>query len=72
MANGQIYSERAKVPFIAPVQIAAAEDLAKKYRDCAGLVLSERDVEVSLNLIKNLENLTDIIQLTEIIVKEKN
>ena len=72
MDNGEIYSERARTPFIAPVQIAAAEDLAKKYRDCAGLVLSERDVEVSLNLIKNLENLTDIIQLTEIIVKEKN
>ena len=71
MDNGETYSERANAPFIAPIRIATREELAEKYRDCASLVLSASDVETSLELIENLENLTDIIQLTEIIIKGK-
>jgi len=70
MDSGESYSERAKAPFIAPIRIATREELAEKYRDCAGLVLSGSDVEASLKLIEDLENLPDVIQLAEIIIKE--
>ena len=69
--GGKTYSEQAKASFIAPVSIPTGEELAEKYRNCAGLVLSAKDVEESLELLENLEQLSDITRLAEIIIKRK-
>ncbi|MFC1864321.1 MmgE/PrpD family protein [Chloroflexota bacterium] len=69
MDNGEIYSERARVPSIAPIQIATTEELAEKYHDCASLVLSASNVEASLELLGSLEELPNITRLAEIIIQ---
>ncbi|MFC1958317.1 MmgE/PrpD family protein [Chloroflexota bacterium] len=71
MDDGQTYSERARVPSIAPIQIATREELAEKYRDCAGLVVSASNVEASLELLENLEELPEITGLADIIIQGK-
>jgi len=68
MYDGKTYSEQAKAPFIAPVQILTREKLAEKYRNCASLVLSSSNVEESLQLLENLEKLKDISRLSEILI----
>ncbi|MFC1918501.1 MmgE/PrpD family protein [Chloroflexota bacterium] len=40
------------------------DELIDKYRDCARLALSEKDISRSIEMIQNLEQLTDIQQLT--------
>ena len=72
MDNGETYTGQANTPFIAPIRIATREELAEKYRDCASLVLSASDVEASLELLENLEELQDITRLAEIIIQGKD
>ncbi|MFH1381539.1 MAG: MmgE/PrpD family protein [Chloroflexota bacterium] len=71
MENGKTYSEKARVPFIAPIQIATQQEMADKYHDCASLVLSSDDVTASLNILETLEKTPDISRLTGIIGKPK-
>ncbi|MFC1933266.1 MmgE/PrpD family protein [Chloroflexota bacterium] len=72
MDNGETYSEQAKAPFIAPIRIATWEELREKYQDCASLILSDNNVETSLELLENLEELQDITCLAEIIIQGKD
>jgi 2-methylcitrate dehydratase PrpD len=44
------------------------EDLLVKYRECAGLVLAERKVERSIELLERLEALQDINELMDIVM----
>jgi hypothetical protein len=39
-----------------------------KYRECAGLVLAERKVERSIELLERLEELQDINELMDIVM----
>jgi 2-methylcitrate dehydratase PrpD len=45
------------------------EEIIAKYRDCASLALAPNDVENSIRLVQNLEQLSDIKQLTSILAK---
>jgi 2-methylcitrate dehydratase PrpD len=47
-------------------------DLIKKYKDCAGLVLEKESLERSIELILNLEKLDDIRKLTQVLVSKLN
>ena len=69
MVNGQTYSEKAGVPFIAPVKAPTWEELTGKYRDCATLVLSTSQIETSLQLFADLDRLEDITCLADITIK---
>ena len=43
------------------------EDVSTKYKDCAGRVLSEENIEKSLDMIANFETIADIAPLMEIL-----
>jgi len=43
------------------------EELAAKYRDCAGIVLSPRETQKSLDMISHLEDLEDIGELMDLL-----
>ncbi|MFC1919095.1 hypothetical protein ACFLWW_03905, partial [Chloroflexota bacterium] len=45
------------------------EELIAKYRDCARLALSEKDINRSIEMVQNLEQLTDIQQLIDLLGK---
>ena len=44
------------------------DELLEKYRDCASLVLEKKDVERSIELIENLDQLSDIKELMDIVI----
>jgi 2-methylcitrate dehydratase PrpD len=71
MVDGQSYSEEIKAPFIAPVRIPTWQEMSGKYRDCASLLLSEQDVENSLQLLNDVDKLKNISPLADIIIKPK-
>ena len=72
MVGGETYSQKGVSPHAAIRRQVTREELVAKYRDCASLVLSPRDVEASLELLENLEELPDITSLNEIIIKAKD
>jgi 2-methylcitrate dehydratase PrpD len=72
MVNGQAYSEKTNAPFAAPVRIPTWQELSGKFRDCAGMVLAEYQVETSLEIISTFEKLKNITRLADIIIKGKN
>jgi hypothetical protein len=69
MNDGETHTEKARVPFIAPIRVVTKGELVQKYHDCAGLVVSEDDVKKSLEILEDLEHLSDINLLSEIIGK---
>jgi len=48
--------------------ITTWEDLEAKYRDCAGAILNDRRMTVSLEMIRDLEHIEDISQLVKALV----
>jgi 2-methylcitrate dehydratase PrpD len=44
------------------------EELFQKFRSCARLLLSEKETEASLELLKNLENIEDLSTLSKLIM----
>jgi 2-methylcitrate dehydratase PrpD len=71
MSNGESYSQEAIAPISADQRSVTREELFEKYRDCAGLVLPAHDVEESIELLENLEELSDISRLAEITIQER-
>ncbi|MFC1918794.1 MmgE/PrpD family protein [Chloroflexota bacterium] len=58
------------IDFRDPKNIALSNDeLIAKYRDCARLSFSEKDIDRSIEMVQNLEHLTDIQQLTDLLGK---
>lgn len=53
-----------------PEQPLTRDELAAKYKDCARIVLSPKEVERSLELIENLESMKDISELMSVISKK--
>jgi 2-methylcitrate dehydratase PrpD len=47
------------------------EELAAKYRDCAGYALASGDIEKSLGMIFDLEKLDAVAKLTDVVVRKK-
>ena len=47
------------------------DELSNKYRECAGMVLKERDIQRSLELMENMEKLADITGLMDIVIASR-
>jgi 2-methylcitrate dehydratase PrpD len=67
LSNGNLLSERCDYPPGTPRNPIPIEDIIEKYRSCACLILKEREVEQSVDMIMNLENLDNIAKLMSII-----
>ena len=69
LKGGCQFSQHVEVPKGWPKNPLSEEELVAKYRDCARLVLSSSDIDRSVELLKNLEDLADITELMNILVK---
>lgn len=69
LADGRVLSKRLDRSRGWPENPLEHAELAAKYRDCAGLVLSPGDVEKTLEMMENLEELKNVAQLADVIVK---
>jgi 2-methylcitrate dehydratase PrpD len=47
------------------------EELAAKYRDCAGWALATKDIEKSLEMMVNLEKVDDMAKLAQVVVRRE-
>ena len=65
LRDGGEYVIRVDVPRGDPSRPLAWEELAAKFRDCAGGVLSAEATEGSLDLVRRLEELDSVRGLTE-------
>lgn len=65
LKNGMEYSDETP----ARARQMTVEEIENKYRDCASLVLSGKEVEVSLKLLKSLDELQTIRELIGILAK---
>ncbi len=67
LRDGRRCNQPMKAPRGSPANPMSDEDLIAKYRDCAQLVLSKRDINRSIKLVQNLEQLASIRQLTNLL-----
>jgi len=67
LRDGTEHAMRVDVPRGDPSRPLAWEELAAKFRDCAGGVLSAEGTEGSLDLVRRLEELDSVGRLTEAI-----
>lgn len=67
MLDGKEYQYEVKVARGYPQNPISEDELASKYRHCAGLVLSAREVELSLELISNLETLDNLTNVMDVL-----
>jgi len=69
LRNGKAHSHQ--VPFAKgePRNPLTEEEIVEKFRDCAGTVLSAREIERTIDLVAKLENLPDITELMEFMCK---
>ncbi len=51
--------------------MVVAPEVIQKYRDCAGPVLSKQDVERSIELVENLEDVKNITELVDSVLGSK-
>ena len=69
MKNGREFMKRVDFPRGHPYVPLSQEELLKKYRDCAGLVMPKEDVEQSLDMISNMEAIKDVRTLADLLVR---
>ncbi|MBI4188266.1 MAG: MmgE/PrpD family protein [Chloroflexi bacterium] len=73
LRNGKTYSRRVDIAKGDPGNPLSNDDIAKKYRDCAGLSLSTEAVNSSLEMLLHIESIGDIAELMDILTfKVKN
>ncbi len=63
--DGKECSHRVAKPRGSPDNPLSWEELSAKYRECSGLVLKGEEIERSLKIMENLEELRDISELVE-------
>ena len=68
LKDGQEYKGEGKPPKGAPGLPLAKEDLLGKYRDCAQRALPDAQVEKSIELIENFEELADVGELMSLLM----
>lgn len=69
LKDGRQFSQHVEVPKGWPKNPLSEEELLAKYKDCAQLVLFPSDIDRSVELLKNLEEVADITELMNILVK---
>jgi 2-methylcitrate dehydratase PrpD len=67
LKDGSSYSHRVEISRGDPRRPLTWNDLEIKYRDCAGSVMKGTDTDQSLELISNLESVSDVSDLMKII-----
>ncbi|MDP2953120.1 MAG: hypothetical protein Q8O76_07385, partial [Chloroflexota bacterium] len=67
LKDGRVYRQEVDKPRGSPGLPLSHNELLAKYRDCAGLFLSARDVERSIELVENLEKLDNVNELMSIV-----
>jgi 2-methylcitrate dehydratase PrpD len=73
LKDGRVLEESAGAPRGDPDNPLTWEQIADKYRDCARELLSEGDVEHTLDLMHRLEDLPNLAEVMEILTfKGKN
>ena len=68
LKNGQEYTHRVDFAKGHPKVPLTREEQVAKYRNCAGMVLSESAVTESLEMIDNLEELEDLSLLASVLM----
>jgi Uncharacterized protein involved in propionate catabolism len=63
------FSQHVEVIRGMPQNPLSEEEMVAKYKDCAQFVLSSGDIDRSLELLKNLEDVEDITELMNILIK---
>jgi 2-methylcitrate dehydratase PrpD len=71
LKDGKTLSREVKYPKGDPENPLTAEEFNYKYRDCASTVLSDADVEKSIQLLSNLRTVKNIKELMEIVAKKQ-
>ncbi len=69
LKDGRKFSQHVEVIRGMPQNPLSEEEMVAKYKDCAQLVLSPIDIDRSLELLKNLEEVGNITELMNILVK---
>jgi len=69
LKDGRKLSQHVEIPKGWPKNPLSEEELTDKYKDCARLVLSPGDIDRSVELFKNLEEVEDITDLMNIMIK---
>ena len=71
LRDGKVYSHQ--VPFAKGEarNPMSSEEIRLKFRDCGCLVLSPADIDRTLELVSNLEDLPDITQLMDLVSRGK-
>jgi 2-methylcitrate dehydratase PrpD len=69
LKDGRKFSQHVEVVRGRPQNPLSEEEMVAKYKDCAQFVLSSGDIDRSLELLKNLEEVEDITELMNILVK---
>ena len=69
MVDGKRISKRIERPRGYPENPLSQEEIAAKYRDCAGLVLPQDKIEKSISLFDTLEEVKDISELLGVVSK---
>jgi 2-methylcitrate dehydratase PrpD len=67
LKNGSIVHSRCEQPRGGPKSPLSWEELAAKFRDCAGRVLDQESTERSLSLIADLERMAAVADLTRLV-----
>ena len=70
LKNGTVVAKKVDAPKGEVKNPMTWEDVSTKYRDCASLVLSDKDVDSSLEMVSNLESTSDIASLMEILTSK--
>ncbi len=70
LKDGREYSQEVTIAKGMPTNPLTLEEFNSKYRDCASTVLSEEDVEKSLSMLANLQEVKDIKELVETMAKK--
>jgi 2-methylcitrate dehydratase PrpD len=70
LADGRVLKEARSYARGWPEQAASWDDLAEKYKDCAGRVLSASKIEQSLSKIRSLETLPSVGELVGVFTSD--
>ena len=65
--SGKVYSHKVDIAKGDPRNPMSWKEVYSKYRDCTRLALTEEDTERSLNLVLNLESVSDITEVMDLL-----
>jgi 2-methylcitrate dehydratase PrpD len=70
LRDGREYSKEVSIAKGMPNNPLGLDEFNSKFRDCASVVLSEEDVEESLSLLSNLQQVNNIRKIAQIVARK--